>query len=386
MEMDGKYLALKQELDKLRSQFYIFYEITQAMRTTLELEEITYIILTGVTAHEGLGFNRAILFLIDEVDKKINGFMGIGPLKSSEADKIWRYIEEEKMSLEDLIKAYHKVKKSPQKPQLIEVVKKISFPLSKEAGLIFKAAEDTFPLYIKKEQLQSYRNDSLVKILDLEEFVLIPLRAQNIPIGVMLIDNCVTKRPFSQDNIKILNMFASQAAMAIKNSKTFEETLMRSHMDSLTSLWNHGYFQYKLDEELDKAKHHNENLCVIMADIDDFKQCNDLYGHQAGDTILKSVAKIIKDNSRKEDTVARYGGEEFSLIIPKIAKEEVLHIAERVRKEISKYKLPQGNHLTISIGLACFPQDGKDKESLLKKADTRLYQAKLQGKNKVIGI
>ncbi|RKY31120.1 MAG: hypothetical protein DRP68_05385, partial [Candidatus Omnitrophota bacterium] len=100
---------LRKELEKARSQFYIFYELTQAMRTTLRLEEISYIILTGLTAHHGLGFNRATLFLVEEKEKTINGLMGIGPMDSEEANRIWKAIEDQKMDLYALIKAYHKI-------------------------------------------------------------------------------------------------------------------------------------------------------------------------------------------------------------------------------------------------------------------------------------
>ena len=99
-------IKLKQELDRTRTELGILYEISNAMRTTLKLEEILYIILTGVTAHTGLGFNRALLFLINEKDALIEGKMGIGPETGVEANRIWNQIEQEKMNLDDLINVY----------------------------------------------------------------------------------------------------------------------------------------------------------------------------------------------------------------------------------------------------------------------------------------
>ncbi|MBD3263969.1 MAG: hypothetical protein GF375_02560, partial [Candidatus Omnitrophica bacterium] len=109
-------VKLRKELEKTRSQLHIFYQITKAMRTTLRLEEIIYTILTGLTAHEGLGFNRAALFLLDEEERRIRGFMGIGPMDIEETKEIWKHIEEEKKDLYDLIKNYHFIKGTKVKP------------------------------------------------------------------------------------------------------------------------------------------------------------------------------------------------------------------------------------------------------------------------------
>jgi hypothetical protein len=145
---------LKVELEKAKSQLYIFYELTQAMRTSLHLEEVVYIILTGLTAHHGLGFNRAVLFLIDEQRQKINGFMGIGPMDLEEANKIWKAIEEQKMDLYALIKAYHRIKEDKIKPKFMEVTRSLSFPLNEGTGIIYEATYEKNPLHIdlaKKE-------------------------------------------------------------------------------------------------------------------------------------------------------------------------------------------------------------------------------------------
>lgn len=383
--MEKEIERLKKELEKAHSQFYIFYELTQAMRTTLHLEEISYIILTGLTAHHGLSFNRALLFLIDNEKKTINGFMGIGPIDSEEANKIWRAIEDQKMDLYALTKAYQKIKEAKDTPKFMEITRSLKFPLTEEAGLIYDALREIVPLHIDvtKENSGKYQNDPLIKKLSLKEFVIAPLWSKDNPLGVIVVDNCITAKNISEEDMKILTIFINQAAGAIENSKVFENTLIKAHTDALTNLWNYGYFQYRFDEELMKAVNQNYKLSLMMLDLDNFKKFNDTFGHPAGDTVLKIVAGILKDTSRKIDIVARYGGEEFTLILPYANKEETGIIAERIKKTIEETKILNSN-ITISIGVASFDEDGRKKEEIIKKADLALYRAKTEGKDKVV--
>jgi diguanylate cyclase (GGDEF)-like protein len=156
-----------------------------------------------------------------------------------------------------------------------------------------------------------------------------------------------------------------------------------AHTDTLTSLWNHGYFQYKLDEELLKAKSKNHILSIMMIDVDDFKKFNDTYGHMQGDSALKKISETLKMNIREQDILCRYGGEEFSLILPQTPREEAFQIGERIRKNLSETDV-LGVKFTVSIGLSDYPRNGCDKDTLVKKADVALYRAKLEGKNKII--
>ncbi|MCM8824460.1 MAG: sensor domain-containing diguanylate cyclase [Candidatus Omnitrophica bacterium] len=374
---------LKGDLERAKFQFYVFYELTKAMRTTLRLDEIAYIILTDLTAHQGLGFNRALLFLINNKEKTINGFMGIGPIDPEEASKIWKLIKDQQMDLYALIENYYRIKDWPVKPKLMEFTRSLSFPLNETAGIIFEALHELNPIYIKDTSEEKFKNDPLIKALQSKELVIAPLWSKNIPLGVVVVDNYVTGKSITDEELKILSMFINQAAGAIENSLTYEDTLLLAHTDTLTSLWNYGYFQYKLDEEIMKANSQKYELVVMMIDIDDFKKFNDTFGHQAGDDALKKVANILKQCSRKIDIVCRYGGEEFALILPNTSKDESIIIAERIRNAIESQEIMQ-RHITVSIGVASFPLDVKSKDELIKKADLALYRAKSEGKNRVI--
>ncbi|MCM8797620.1 MAG: sensor domain-containing diguanylate cyclase, partial [Candidatus Omnitrophica bacterium] len=197
---------------------------------------------------------------------------------------------------------------------------------------------------------------------------------------------CYTKKPITKDDLRMLIMLANQAGLAIENSQLYEKTVMQAHMDSLTGLWNHGYFRYLLQAEFEKAKTNQSPLSLIMVDIDDFKVYNDILGHQPGDKILKEIALLLKNQSRKMDYVCRYGGDEFAIILPQADKKGALMIAERLRTEIEKQtflheEILPNKRLTVSIGLATFPEDASLSTELVNTADKRLYQAKEKGKN-----
>lgn len=377
---------IKQELERTKNELTILYEISNAMRTTLKLDEILYIILTGVTAHAALGFNRALLFLVNEKEGIIEGKMGIGPETGEEANRIWTQIEEEKMDLEDLINAY-KFSNNVFASGFNRQIQHLKFSLQeKKENLLTLVALEGMPLHLTKETLQNYKDSSIVALLNNEELVLTPLRAKDKVNGIIAADNFITKKPISKDDLRMLIMLSNQAGLAIENSQLYEKTVMRAHLDSLTELWNHGYFQYILQTELEKSKATKTPLTLLMLDIDDFKVYNDTLGHQAGDKILKELAKLLKNQSRKMDYVCRYGGEEFTIILPQTEKQEAFLIAERLRTDIGKHAfsheeiLPQ-KKLTASLGLAAFPEDGHTPPELIAASDRALYQAKHKGKN-----
>jgi diguanylate cyclase (GGDEF)-like protein len=377
---------VRQELDRTKTELGILYEISNAMRTTLKLDEILYIILTGVTAHIGLGFNRALLFLINEKSGLIEGKLGIGPETGEEANRIWSQIEQEKMDLEDLISAFkfsNHVRESGFNRQVQSL--KISLQ-DRNENILALAVLEGMPLHLTRETIQSYINSPVIQILKSDELVLIPLKAKDKVNGIVVADNFITKKPITKDDMRMLIMLANQAGLAIENSQLYEKTVMRVHLDSLTELWNHGYFQYLLQSELEKAKATPLPLSLVMLDIDDFKVYNDALGHQSGDKILKDLASLLKNQSRKMDFVCRYGGEEFTIILPQTDKKEAFLIAERLRMDIEKQPfiheeiLPH-KKLTASMGIATFPEDGHNPSELISASDKRLYEAKQKGKN-----
>lgn len=378
---------IKQELEKTRTELGILYEISNAMYTTLRLDEILYIILTGVTAHAGLGFNRAMLFLVNEQENILEGKLAIGPENGEEANRIWTQIEQERRNLDDLISAYAGARDDIASSGLTPQIRHIRISLQQESGgLLAQAITDGMPLHLTKETIHRYTRDPLVCLLKTEEFVIVPLKSKNKVNGAIVADNLITGKAISKDDIRMLIMLANQAGLAIENSTLYEKTVIRARKDYLTDIWNHGYFQALLQAEIEKARAMNAPVSLLMLDIDDFKVYNDRLGHQAGDHILKELALLLKHQSRTMDYVCRYGGEELTVILPRTEKKEALLIAERIRAAISKHlfinsELLPDKQLTVSIGLATFPEDGLTPSDLIQASDKKLYQAKHSGKN-----
>ena len=157
-----------------------------------------------------------------------------------------------------------------------------------------------------------------------------------------------------------------------------------SRVDGLTGLYNHRFFHELLNAEIARSDRYKYNFSLLMIDIDDFKKINDNYGHQAGDTILKELASMFKSFVRKSDPVVRYGGEEFSIILSQTAKEHGRIFADRIVNGVATSKvrgIPKNDTLTISAGLAGYPDDVSSREALIKRADEALYKAKSMGKN-----
>ncbi len=159
--------------------------------------------------------------------------------------------------------------------------------------------------------------------------------------------------------------------------------------DGLTQLHNYRYFKEYIDKELRRAQRHKNAVSLLMLDIDFFKHYNDTHGHLAGDEVLRTIASLMKKNIRDIDFAARYGGEEFTIVLSQTDKAGAVIVAEKIRKLVEEHafkfqeKQPNGN-LTISMGVATFPKDGKTSDELIHCADRRLYQAKAQGRNRVV--
>ncbi len=159
--------------------------------------------------------------------------------------------------------------------------------------------------------------------------------------------------------------------------------------DGLTGLYNYRFFRERLGQEIDRAERHNLNLSMIMMDIDYFKNYNDTHGHPAGDVVLSTIASLLRNNVRKIDIPARYGGEEFALILLETNLENAAKVAEKLRRVVEEHPFPMeetqpGGRLTISAGVATFPEDAKTADDLIAVADRRLYRAKELGRNRVV--
>lgn len=191
-------------------------------------------------------------------------------------------------------------------------------------------------------------------------------------------------RAFTSDDLRLLTMVAHQAAVAIRNARVFEETRESALTDLLTALPNNRYFFMCMAQELARAQRRGEHVSLLTVDLDDLKAINDSYGHAQGDRALVKAAELLRHNVRASDTVVRYAGDEFFVVLPNTTREGALETAERIRLAVEQEPLEvrPGKllRLSMSIGMATFPDDGLDIDSLVRAADEEMYARKSAGK------
>ena len=215
-----------------------------------------------------------------------------------------------------------------------------------------------------------------------------PLIRENRLLGILRLDS-ESADAYDTDDLRLLDIISNLAAVAIVNTLLYQETEKLAITDGLTGLFVYRYFQERFDQEIQRGLWANSCFSFLMLDIDDFKSYNDRYGHIAGDIVLKKIAKLIVSTCNPGDIVARYGGEEFAVLLVDTPKQLAVKITEAIREKIEKKRFilrHQATEVKISGGVAAFPEDGRVKESLINKADSALYKAKLEGKNRICTI
>ena len=194
---------------------------------------------------------------------------------------------------------------------------------------------------------------------------------------------------FESSHIGLFDSVAEHLAIAFENARLFEETKRMAITDGLTGLYNKRLLLERFDMELARAKRNHQSLSYLMMDIDNFKHYNDTNGHPAGDALLKEMAALIKSSIRQTDVAFRYGGEELAVLLPDTGKKDAMEVAEKLVKAIHDYpfayreRQPLG-FVSVSLGLATFPEDAESKDALIEKADGALYVAKTTGKNRAM--
>lgn len=218
-----------------------------------------------------------------------------------------------------------------------------------------------------------------------------PLHSEEKMNSIMILEGAII-----EDSPKF-ELLASQLGLQVRKIGLYETVKELSIIDGLTKVYVRRHFLERFEEELRRAIKRKTNLSVLMLDIDHFKSYNDQFGHLVGDSTLREVAVVIRECVRKVDLVARYGGEEFIIVMPGIGHPANVEIAERIRSAVAKkhFRLyDEETKVTISIGIATFPRDAKDQNTaefnellmfdLIHKADKALYQAKDEGRNRVV--
>ena len=341
-------------LDSNRKLQYID-ELTSAMRQSIKLNEVLELVMKNLTTE--LGYDRVLIFSFEHRGYRKDVLAPVAGLNIP-----------------------------------MEKLENFFFKYDKGEDIVPKSAIEKKPYIVRNAREDHRCSQSFVELLDLTEYIVIPMISKNVIVGVLLADNRTNGRKILEDDLMPLIMFSNQGAMAIENARLYEKIEALAVTDGLTQVYNHRYFQDSLKAELNRLeryyKESTEKVSLMILDIDNFKKYNDAFGHQSGDTVLTEIGLILKGLSRKVDVVARYGGEEFVVMMPATPKEGAAIFAERVRSGIENYKFEmrdgQVQSVTVSIGVSTYSEDAKTPQALIEKADKNLYLAKSEGKNRVV--
>ncbi len=215
----------------------------------------------------------------------------------------------------------------------------------------------------------------------------VPLVLNDIVIGVLMMG---ANKPasFSAQEFNKIEVLGRQIALALKKVFLYRKVQKLSVTDSLTGLYVRRFFHERLNEEIIRAKRYQQQLCLLMLDLDHFKEVNDQFGHQQGDTVLMEVARRLQTVAGQTALVARYGGEEFAVILPNTSAKAGSELGKIINRHMKASPISlaggQGITLTISIGVSAFPALARDQDNLLASADQALYQAKHEGRDRVV--
>ena len=214
----------------------------------------------------------------------------------------------------------------------------------------------------------------------------VPLRRHADVIGVLAAYDRLDRQAFSEGDEDALKTLADQASVAVDNALQHSEAQLLAITDALTGRWNYRYLSMNLGREIERALRFGRHLAVVMLDLDHFKEVNDRYGHERGNVVLREFTDRVGEQIREIDTLARYGGEEFVLILPETGLDGAQHVAERICGEVRGAPFTRGGDewlwVTVSAGIAVFPEHGGTQEQLLRSADAALYQAKRGGRDR----
>jgi diguanylate cyclase (GGDEF)-like protein len=230
--------------------------------------------------------------------------------------------------------------------------------------------------------------DLLLAEVGAQSLLAVPLFVDSRVLGVLQLFGAAPNS-FTEEDAQFLWMMSLSADKLFQQEHANEALIELAFTDFLTGLKTRRYFDEQLDREIKRAERNGSPLSLVLIDVDHFKLVNDTYGHQTGDVILREIASRLMKGRREIDTVARYGGEEFIIILPDTNMTGAEHVAQRLRKDIESTGFAVGSssqsaQLTISLGVATFPQDAQSKSDLLEAADAALYAAKDDGRNRVI--
>ncbi|MBU0548883.1 MAG: sensor domain-containing diguanylate cyclase, partial [Candidatus Omnitrophica bacterium] len=353
---------------------------------------------------ERLQKRRQKLEIILKAYNYLSGIFNLDLLADIVTEKAIQLVEAEKSSLMvleessgDLVVRGQKGLKQPELPWRMKIGELIAGWVAQEGEALL--VEDIY-------SDSRFKFSSKNREYKTKSFISLPLRVDSRIIGVMNVaDKLKGVKIFTQEDLEYLKLLAHQTVAQIANIMLCDKLSSLAVTDALTNIFNHRYFQERIEIEIVRAERYKRTLSLLMFDIDFFKIYNDRYGHLEGDRALKEVARIMKEKLRQVDIICRYGGEEFTVILPEIDLKGAMLVAEKIRKAVESEskgifdkdvkavteEVRRAVHedkvskkalgVTISAGVAIY-KEGLSKDALISQADKALYNAKEKGRNR----
>ena len=213
--------------------------------------------------------------------------------------------------------------------------------------------------------------------------LLVPLRGREAEAGAIWLFE--GERSLDAADLERAALVAAHAEVALHNAERYHRAKERAFIDDVTEVYNARFLLQATDREVQRAERYNKELCVVFLDLDRFKTVNDRHGHLVGSQVLRRLSQVLRECIRQVDTLARYGGDEFTILLADTSLEDGLRISERIRRTVADTAFESAGgppiRLTISIGVAAYPQHGRDRTALLDAADKAMYLAKSRGRD-----
>lgn len=251
-------------------------------------------------------------------------------------------------------------------------------------GVVGRAAMEQRPLLIPDLQKDS-REAAMPKPKAVRGTLAVPILGEGQTIGCVHLMSAIPNA-YTFDQQRLVNRLVRLASVGVQNARLHTKTLELAETDSMTGLLSNRAYQVRLEDEFKRAQSGKRSLSLLILDVDFFKHVNDTYGHPQGDELLKQLGVVLRKHGRKSDVCCRYGGDEFVMLMPETIKAEAASVAERVRKTVEEtwFQLEDATaRITVSGGVASYPQDVSTKQALVKASDAALYAAKQGGRNNV---
>jgi diguanylate cyclase (GGDEF)-like protein len=268
-------------------------------------------------------------------------------------------------------------------PEYRDLVSRFSGQSYPDVPAIRQLLGATTPIVVEDTSTDHGFPPEMVEPFGIKSFISAPIVVDDTILGVLACAESTRPRRDSSQEVALFATLAGEAGAAMRNAMLYERALEAARIDPLTGLSNRRAFHDQLDTEVERARRYGRPLSLVVLDIDRFKKANDAWGHQAGDRLLQRFAVLIEGKLRQGDSVYRVGGEEFAILLPETTAQGAVALAERLRRNVRRARLGLGHgeelELTVSAGVASYPEHGDGPEELFERADTALYEIKAAG-------